>query len=110
MGSDIWPPVEADGSVVSWGPKLYGGDSQAVQGELRQVRTIRASGAAFAALRAVAGQRKAKTWPVSKVGLVLSESGPVCPVSCLTCLATLRKADLWILSWSLSSQRFQVRS
>ena len=41
-----------DGSVVTWGDSEGGGDSSAVQGQLRNVQHIQASGNAFAALLA----------------------------------------------------------
>ena len=43
--------VMQDGTVVSWGHGAHGGDSIAVQGQLRDVRSVHASSAAFAALR-----------------------------------------------------------
>ncbi|OLP77757.1 E3 ubiquitin-protein ligase HERC2 [Symbiodinium microadriaticum] len=40
-----------DGSVVTWGKATTGGDSSAVQEQLRDVQQIQASGGAFAAVR-----------------------------------------------------------
>jgi hypothetical protein len=39
----------ADGSVVTWGHAKFGGDSTAVENQLRNVREIHASGAAILA-------------------------------------------------------------
>ena len=44
--------ILADGSVVTWGDPHYGGDSSAVQDQLRNVEQIQASYAAFAAILA----------------------------------------------------------
>ena len=41
----------SDGSVVTWGPAYVGGDSSAVQEQLRDVQQIQASHGAFAAIR-----------------------------------------------------------
>ncbi|CAE7938092.1 gyaR, partial [Symbiodinium sp. KB8] len=43
--------ILGDGSVVTWGPADYGGDSSAVQDHLRGVQQIQASTRAFAAIR-----------------------------------------------------------
>ncbi|CAJ1416495.1 unnamed protein product [Effrenium voratum] len=51
--------IRRDGSVVSWGDKLSGGDCSAVQQSLTQVRCIRASQAAFTAVR---GDGSCVTW------------------------------------------------
>ena len=40
----------ADGSAVTWGDADYGGDSVAVQQELKEVQDIQATLAAFAAI------------------------------------------------------------
>ena len=42
--------ILGDGSVVTWGLAYDGGDSSAVQPQLRGVQQIQASGHAFAAL------------------------------------------------------------
>ena len=42
--------IQTDGSVVAWGDERLGGDSRAVQDQLKDVRQIQASGAAFAAI------------------------------------------------------------
>ena len=44
--------ILADGSVVTWGNQLYGGDSSAVQDQLRGVQQIQATAGAFAAIQA----------------------------------------------------------
>ena len=44
--------VLGDGSVVTWGDAGCGGDSSAMQGQLRNVQQIQASGSAFAAILA----------------------------------------------------------
>ena len=41
-----------DGCVVTWGPADVGGDSSAVQDQLKNVQQVQASGRAFAAIRA----------------------------------------------------------
>ena len=43
--------ILGDGSVVTWGAAFCGGDSSAVQEQLRNVEKIQASGNAFAAIR-----------------------------------------------------------
>lgn len=43
--------VKADGSVVTWGERSYGGDSSRVAGQLQSVEKIFATDYAFAALR-----------------------------------------------------------
>ena len=43
--------ILSDGSVVSWGDAGFGGDSNAVQGQLKNVQQIQASHRAFAAIR-----------------------------------------------------------
>jgi len=48
-----------DGSVVTWGSALHGGDSSAVQDQLRDVQQIQTSGFAFAAIR---GDGSVVTW------------------------------------------------
>ena len=44
--------ILADGSVITWGDGNDGGDSRAVQDQLRNVREIHATGRAFAAILA----------------------------------------------------------
>ena len=39
-----------DGSVVTWGEPFHGGDSSAVQDQLRSVQQIQVTGSAFAAI------------------------------------------------------------
>ena len=41
--------ILGDGSVVTWGPAAFSGDSSAVQNQLKNVQQIQASAAAFAA-------------------------------------------------------------
>ena len=49
----LWRLLQSwsDGSVVTWGDARSGGDSTAVQGQLRDVQQIQASDGAFAAIR-----------------------------------------------------------
>ena len=42
--------ILADGSVVTWGAPEHGGDSRAVQDQLKNVQQIQASDSAFAAI------------------------------------------------------------
>ena len=42
--------ILGDGSVVTWGHASHGGDSSAVQRQLKNVQQIQATGAAFAAI------------------------------------------------------------
>ena len=44
--------ILADGSVVTWGDSLYGGDSSKVQGQLRNVQQICRTEFAFAGILA----------------------------------------------------------
>ena len=44
--------VLADGSVVTWGDPLFGGDSSKVQSQLRSLRQVQGTLAAFAAILA----------------------------------------------------------
>jgi alpha-tubulin suppressor-like RCC1 family protein len=44
--------VLADGSVVAWGNPDCGGDSSAVQDQLKHVQQVQATGSAFAAILA----------------------------------------------------------
>ena len=44
--------ILADGSVVTWGHELSGGDSSTVQDQLKNVQNVQASSGAFAALLA----------------------------------------------------------
>ena len=46
----IFAAILGDGSVVTWGDSRSGGDSSAVQGQLRNVQHIQASYSAFAAV------------------------------------------------------------
>ena len=47
--------ILADGSVVTWGDPTFGGDSSAVQDQLKTVQHIQATGCAFAAIRGRGG-------------------------------------------------------
>ena len=51
--------ILGDGSVVTWGPAGYGGDSCAVQGQLKNVQQIQASNGSFAA---ILGNGSVVTW------------------------------------------------
>ena len=51
--------ILGDGSVVTWGEACNGGDSSAVQDQLKNVQQIQASDAAFAAIR---GDGSIVTW------------------------------------------------
>ena len=51
--------ILGDGSVVTWGDADFGGDSSAVQDQLRDVQQIQASAAAFAA---ILGDGSVVTW------------------------------------------------
>eukprot|EP00438_Fugacium_kawagutii_P029344 Skav212251 [mRNA] locus=scaffold499:95947:96399:- [translate_table: standard] len=55
----------ADGSVVTWGDPLEGGNSDKVQTQLRNVQQIRATSSAFAALLA---DGRVVTWGSSREG------------------------------------------
>ncbi|OLQ10167.1 hypothetical protein AK812_SmicGene6104 [Symbiodinium microadriaticum] len=57
--------LQADGSVVTWGSRDYGGDSSAVQQQLTQVSQIRSSHGAFAA---ICGKGRVVTWGASHLG------------------------------------------
>jgi len=55
LPSQYLPPFAAireDGSVVTWGNKFNGGDSSAVQDQLRNVQQVHATRRAFAAILA----------------------------------------------------------
>ena len=68
FGSRQSPALAAmlgDGSVVTWGDPGRGGDSSAVQGQLRNVQHIQASAGAFAALL---GDGSFVTWGDSDSG------------------------------------------
>ena len=49
---DAFAAILEDGSVVTWGHEHAGGDSSAVQDQLRGVRQIQATDFAFAAILA----------------------------------------------------------
>eukprot|EP00439_Symbiodinium_sp_Y106_P051578 s1829_g6.t2 len=49
--SGAFAAILGDGSVVTWGPAACGGDSSAVQAQLKNVQQIQASASAFAAIR-----------------------------------------------------------
>ena len=51
--------ILGDGSVVTWGGPGFGGDSSAVQEQLRDVQQIQASSGAFAA---ILGDGSVVTW------------------------------------------------
>ena len=48
--SEAFAAILADGSVVTWGDEDFGGDSSAVQDQLRGVQQIQATHRAFAAI------------------------------------------------------------
>ena len=50
VSSGAFAAILGDGSVVSWGYSGHGGDSSAVQDQLRDVQQIQASAGAFAAI------------------------------------------------------------
>ena len=54
-----------DGSIVTWGHASHGGDSSAVQRQLKNVQQIQATGAAFAA---ILGDGSVVTWGSAKRG------------------------------------------
>ena len=60
--------ILGDGSVVTWGDAAKGGDSSAVQDQLKNVQSIQATGYAFAAI--VEGG-SVVTWGVSAVTVVV---------------------------------------
>jgi len=51
--------ILADGSVVAWGDPDHGGDSSAVQDQLKNVKQIQPTEGAFAA---ILGDRSIVTW------------------------------------------------
>ena len=51
--------IRTDGTVVTWGPVSYGGDSHAVQAQLTNVQCIQVSRSAFAT---VLGSGRVVTW------------------------------------------------
>ena len=55
----VFAAILADGSVVTWGVAVYGGDSSAVQDQLKNVQQVQAWKGAFAAIRA---DRSVVTW------------------------------------------------
>ena len=57
--------ILCDGSVVTWGDAGKGGDSSAVQEQLKNVHLIQATSKAFAALR---GDGSVVTWGDSDTG------------------------------------------
>ena len=59
QGRDAFAAILDDGSVVTWGHALRGGDSSAVQDQLKNVHNIQASAFAFAA---VLGDGSVVTW------------------------------------------------
>ena len=48
--SALFAAILGDGSVVTWGDASFGGDSSAVQGQLKHVQQIQAALRAFAAI------------------------------------------------------------
>ncbi|OLP91976.1 hypothetical protein AK812_SmicGene26268 [Symbiodinium microadriaticum] len=65
MGPSAFAAILCDGSVVTWGPADYGGDSSAVQEQLRDVQQIQASHQAFAAIRS---DGSVVTWGNARLG------------------------------------------
>ena len=63
--------ILGDGSVVTWGDAHHGGDSSAVQDQLRDVQQIQASNGAFAA---ILGDGSVATWGDARHG---GDSGSV---------------------------------
>ena len=57
--------ILADGSVVTWGDPLYGGDSTGVHDQPRSVRQIQASEGAFAA---ILSEGTVVTWGIPEHG------------------------------------------
>ena len=55
----VFAAMLSDGSVVTWGNAFHGGDSSAVQDQLRDVQQIQASNGAFAA---ILGDGSVVTW------------------------------------------------
>ena len=64
--------IRGDGSVVTWGHKSYGGDSQQVQASLKHVKHIQASALAFAA---ILEDETVVTWGGEKFEDDLAEEG-----------------------------------
>ena len=58
--------ILGNGSVVTWGGAELGGDSRAVQGQLRNVQAIQATGGAFAAI--LVGNGSVVTWGDVELG------------------------------------------
>ena len=52
VSGEAFSAILGDGSVVTWGDEDYGGDSHAVQDQLKAVQQIQASYRAFAAILA----------------------------------------------------------
>ena len=59
------PAILVDGSVVTWGSASSGGDSTAVQDQLRTVQEIQATASAFAAIR---DDGSVVTWGAANAG------------------------------------------
>ena len=57
--------IRADGSVVTWGDRDFGGDSSMVQHQLRNVRQIQATNFAFLA---ILSDGSVVTWGDAKSG------------------------------------------
>ena len=54
--------ILGDGSVVTWGHADSGGNSRAVQGQLKKVQQIQASSAYHGAFAAILGDGSVVTW------------------------------------------------
>ena len=61
----VFAAILADGSVVTWGDPETGGDSSAVQNQLKKVQQIQTNGIAFASILA---DGSVVTWGVSAEG------------------------------------------
>ena len=57
--SQAFAAILEDGSVVTWGPADFGGDSSAVRDQLKGVQQIQATSQAFAA---ILGDGSVVTW------------------------------------------------
>ncbi|CAK9041630.1 Putative E3 ubiquitin-protein ligase HERC1 [Durusdinium trenchii] len=95
--------LKCDGTVVTWGDPVRGGDARRVQEELREVQQIQASGAAFAAIR---GDGKVVTWGDAARGgdaaAVQEKLVNVESIQASTSAFAALRSDGWVVTWGSS--------
>lgn len=94
--------IKSDGSVVTWGPADYGGDSSSVAMKLKEVVAIRGTRSVFAALRK---DGTVVTWGdkfgrnASDTSAVQSELKDIVSISATLEAFAARRSDGQVIAW-----------